>query len=180
MLSYAAYGENIQTVVIKNLPADAKFVQAVQFLYSLAILLSAPLQLFPAVRIMENWLFTQSGKMDLKVKWEKNFFRAFVVIGTYFVSWAGARDLDKFVSFVGSFACVPLCFVYPAMLHLKAVARTRRQRTLDYLMIVFGTLAAIYTTAQTIKLAASPRPGSGPKFENCPDILPPGDEQGSL
>lgn len=107
VLSYAAYGDNIQTVVIKNLPADAKFVQAVQFLYSLAILLSAPLQLFPALRIMENWLFTQSGKMDLKVKWEKNAFRACVVIGTYFVSWAGARDLDKFVSFVGSFAwCV--------------------------------------------------------------------------
>ncbi|KIM19611.1 hypothetical protein M408DRAFT_31078 [Serendipita vermifera MAFF 305830] len=167
-LSYAAYGDKIQTVVIKNLPTGKPEVQAVQFLYSLAILLSAPLQLFPALRIMENWLFTKSGKVDFKVKWEKNFFRALVVIGTYFVSWAGARDLDKFVSFVGSFACVPLCFVYPAMLHLKAVARTRRQRILDYLMIIFGTLAAIYTTAQTIKLAATPREDEGPTFENCP------------
>ncbi|KAG8869725.1 neutral amino acid transporter [Serendipita sp. 405] len=104
VLSYAAYGEEIQTVVIKNLPQDRKFVQAVQFLYSLAILLSAPLQLFPALRIMENWLFTRSGKMDVRVKWQKNFFRMCVVIATYFVSWAGARDLDKFVAFVGSFA----------------------------------------------------------------------------
>lgn len=103
-LSYAAYGDKIQTVVIKNLPTGKPEVQAVQFLYSLAILLSAPLQLFPALRIMENWLFTRSGKMDLRVKWEKNLFRTAVVIGTYFVSWAGARDLDKFVSFVGSFA----------------------------------------------------------------------------
>ena len=44
------------------------------------------------------------------------------------------------------------------MLHLKAVARTRRQRILDYLMIVFGTLAAIYTTAQTIKVYIQFRP----------------------
>lgn len=106
-MSYAAYGEDIQTVVLKNLPANSKSVQAVQFLYSVAILLSAPLQLFPALRIMENWLFVQSGKMSTLVKWEKNFFRTCIVIATYFVSWAGARDLDKFVSFVGSFAwCV--------------------------------------------------------------------------
>jgi proton-coupled amino acid transporter len=104
VLSYAAYGSDIQTVVIKNLPQDHKFVQAVQFLYSLAILLSAPLQLFPALRIMENWLFTKSGKISTVVKWQKNFFRTCVVIGTYLVSWFGASDLDKFVSFVGSFA----------------------------------------------------------------------------
>lgn len=31
-LGYAAYGKDIQTVVIVNLPQEAKFVQAVQFL----------------------------------------------------------------------------------------------------------------------------------------------------
>lgn len=104
-LSYAAYGPDIQTVVIVNLPQDQKFVQVVQFLYSMAILLSAPLQLFPALRILENalWGATRSGKMDLKVKWQKNAFRVLVVFGCTMVSWAGARDLDKFVSFVGSF-----------------------------------------------------------------------------
>lgn len=32
VLGYAAYGSDIQTVVIVNLPQDDKFVQAVQFL----------------------------------------------------------------------------------------------------------------------------------------------------
>lgn len=32
VMSYAAYGSDIQTVVIVNLPQDDKFVQAVQFL----------------------------------------------------------------------------------------------------------------------------------------------------
>jgi len=31
-MGYAAYGSDIQTVVIVNLPQDDKFVQAVQFL----------------------------------------------------------------------------------------------------------------------------------------------------
>ena len=76
-----------------------------QFLYSLAILLSVPLQLFPAVRIMENGIFIkQSGKADTRIKWLKNLFRSAVVVMCAAISWAGAKDLDKFVAFVGSFA----------------------------------------------------------------------------
>ncbi len=75
-----------------------------QFLYSVAIMLSVPLQLFPAVRIMENGLFVRSGKTSTRIKWLKNFFRFFVVIVTTLISWAGAADLDKFVAFVGCFA----------------------------------------------------------------------------
>lgn len=70
----------------------------------MAILLSTPLQLFPAVRIMENGLFTRSGKQDIYVKWQKNVFRFSVVVLCTAISWAGAKDLDKFVSFIGSFA----------------------------------------------------------------------------
>ena len=104
MLSYAAYGSDVQTVILVNLPTDQKFVQVVQFLYATAILLSTPLQLFPAIRIMENGLFTKSGKTSYKVKWEKNAFRALMVMVCYCTAWLGARDLDKFVSFIGSFA----------------------------------------------------------------------------
>ena len=112
-LSYAAYGSATKTVVILNMPQDDKFVNVVQFLYSLAILLSTPLQLFPAIRIMENELFTRSGKYNPGIKWKKNGFRFFLVMLCAFVAWGGADDLDKFVSLVGSFACVPLIYVYP-------------------------------------------------------------------
>lgn len=109
-------GAPLQTVVFVNLPQDDKFVQTSQFLYSLAILLSTPLQLFPAVRIMENGLFPpqRSGKRSLKVKWEKNGFRAAVVVACAGISWAGASDLDKFVSLIGSLAwCAPFFPLFP-------------------------------------------------------------------
>ena len=112
-LSYAAYGSATKTVVILNMPQDDKFVNVVQFLYSMAILLSTPLQLFPAIRIMENELFTRSGKFHPGIKWKKNFFRFVLVMFCAFLAWGGADDLDKFVSLVGSFACVPLIYVYP-------------------------------------------------------------------
>jgi solute carrier family 36 (proton-coupled amino acid transporter) len=115
-LSYAAYGSATRTVVLLNLPQDDKFVNAVQFLYSLAILLSTPLQLFPAIRIMEKELFSRSGKYNPYIKWQKNSFRFVLVMACALIAWGGAGDLDKFVSLVGSFACVPLVYVYPVRL----------------------------------------------------------------
>ena len=100
-------------MVLLNLPQDDKFVNAVQLLYSIAILLSTPLQLFPAIRIMETELFTRSGKYNKWIKWEKNAFRFVLVIGCALLAWGGADDLDKFVALVGSFACVPLVYIYP-------------------------------------------------------------------
>lgn len=47
---------------------------------------------------------------------------------------------------------IPLCFIYPAMLHLKACAYTRRQRWADYTMIAFGIVATAYTSVGTIKV----------------------------
>jgi len=167
VMSYLTFGSEVQTVVIVNLDTTNKFTQAVQFLYSLAIMLSVPLQLFPAIRIMENGIFERSGKADTRVKWQKNVFRFMTVVFCSCLSYVGASDLDKFVSFIGSFACVPLCYVYPAMLHYKACARTRREKLADIALMIFGLIAAAYTTFQTVKLMITPEPAGPPPFEQC-------------
>lgn len=112
-VSYAAYGSKTETVVLLNLPQDNKLVNSVQLLYSLAILLSTPLQIFPAIKITENALFTRSGKYNPYIKWQKNLYRFFVVFFCAFIAWGGADNLDKFVALVGNFACIPLVFIYP-------------------------------------------------------------------
>lgn len=107
-LSYAAYGSKTKTVVILNMPQDSKFVNGVQFIYSLAILLSTPLQFFPAIEITSMAIFKRTGKNNPFVKWKKNMFRFFMVVLCATIAWLGADDLDKFVALVGSFACIPL------------------------------------------------------------------------
>ncbi|KLJ07989.1 hypothetical protein EMPG_09986 [Blastomyces silverae] len=150
MLGYAAFGSKTETVVLLNLPQDSKVVNGIQFLYSLAILLSTPLQLFPAIRILENELFTRSGKYNPGIKWKKNGFRSLLVVFCALVAWGGAADLDKFVALVGSFACVPLVYVYPPMLHLKAVSTTARQKYADIGLAIFGVIGCVYTTSLTV------------------------------
>jgi len=166
MLAYFTFGSEVQAVILVNLDTKNRMVQSVQLIYALAILLSVPLQFFPAVRILENGLFTRSGKADYRVKWQKNGFRFLMVLTCTIISWIGAADLDKFVALVGCFACVPLCYCYPAMLHYKAVSRTRRQKLADIVLIIFGFIVAAYTTIQTLGLMMEPSPEGSP-YGNC-------------
>lgn len=117
-LSYAAYGSSTKTVILLNMPQDNKLVNSVQFIYSLAILLSTPLQIYPAIEITSQQLFSRTGKYNPWIKWKKNVFRFFMVALCATIAWAGAGDLDKFVSLVGSFACIPLVYIYPVSLSL--------------------------------------------------------------
>lgn len=155
-LSYAAYGSETKTVIILNLPQDDKFVNGVQFLYSLAILLSTPLQLFPAIRIMETGLFPRSGKNNPSVKWQKNAFRFVTVFVTALISWGGADDLDKFVALIGSFACIPLVYIYPPLLHMRAHNTSNMMKAADIGLCTFGFAVMAYTTALTIKKWSDP------------------------
>ncbi|CAG9954101.1 unnamed protein product [Clonostachys rosea f. rosea IK726] len=157
-VSYAAYGSKTETVVLLNLPQDNKMVNGVQFLYSLAILLSTPLQIFPAIRIVETELFTRSGKYNPYIKWQKNSFRFFVVGLCSAIAWGGADHLDKFVALVGNFACIPLVYIYPPMLHYRGVARTRFWKYSDIVLCIFGVIAMAYTTALTVMSWATEEP----------------------
>ncbi|PWN42000.1 hypothetical protein IE81DRAFT_367046 [Ceraceosorus guamensis] len=156
-LSYMAFGSKVQTVVITNLPQNSKFVQAMQFLYSVAILLSTPLQLFPAVSILERGIFTaKSGKYNWKIKFWKNVFRCSTVVLCSFAAWAGSASLDVFVSFIGSVACVPLCFIYPPLLHLRACATSRKDKILDYAILAFGIACTLFAGSQTVYTLINP------------------------
>ncbi|KAI0840010.1 vacuolar amino acid transporter 3 [Hypoxylon sp. FL0890] len=164
-VSYAAYGSKTETVVLLNLPQDNKLVNGVQFLYSLAILLSTPLQIFPAIRITENALFTRSGKYNPYIKWQKNLFRFLVVFFCALIAWGGADDLDKFVALVGNFACIPLVYIYPPLLHYRGVARSKIRKISDIALCIFGFIAMAYTTSLTvISWASGPSGPSLPKY----------------
>lgn len=141
-LSYMAFGENVQTIILLNLPSNDPMVSSIQTLYSLAICLSIPLQLFPAIRIMENGLFTtKSGKNNTVVKWQKNVFRVFVVFVCAAIGIIGSRDkLDKFVSLVGALFCIPLCFIFPPLFHLKALELPVTRRLANFALIIFGVI----------------------------------------
>ncbi|KAG0300951.1 neutral amino acid transporter [Dissophora globulifera] len=158
VLCYSAFGINIQTIVLLNLPIKDGMTITVEILYSCAIILSVPLMLSPASRIVEHGIFgDKSGGDYLKVKMQKNALRTVLICCCALLSFAiGGPNLDKFVSFVGCVACTPLCFIFPAMFHYRACAKTMRVKVLDILLGIFGATVMIYTIYITIRSWVAP------------------------
>jgi proton-coupled amino acid transporter len=165
-ISYLTFGKDVQTVILLNLP-PTPVVNTLQGLYALAICLSIPLQLFPAIRIVETALFTRSGKNNPIVKWQKNILRFFTVVLSAAIAIVGSSDLDKFVSFIGSLCCVPLCFLFPPLFHYKAIARTWQQKAIDIAIMVFAIVCMTYTTMITVQLWFSDAPADTPPPMRC-------------
>ena len=160
-LGYLTFGDKIKTVVLLNLPQDSPMVIITQLLYSLAILLSTPLQLFPAIRLLESKMIFGSGKSSPSVKWLKNLFRTLFVVFIAYIAYIGGQNLDKFVSFVGCFACIPLV-MYPPILHLKSCCKIhsglleKEQNNrfwlslANYVLLVIGAISFVYTTYEIL------------------------------
>lgn len=174
VVGYTAYGENVKSIIILNLDQSNMAVQLIMVLYSIAVFLTAPLQLFPAIKIGESALFNSrifvkksdrmpteegklyqtSGKYNPHVKWMKNFFRAAFVVVISLLAYLNSNNIDKFVSLNGCFACIPLVYIYPPMIHLKTFEKRPTQprilQVVDYIIIVVGCMAVVYTTFQIL------------------------------
>ncbi|KAJ1729666.1 hypothetical protein LPJ61_003408 [Coemansia biformis] len=162
-LSYLAFGNDVETVILLNLPNGTTWTLGVQLLYSLAIIMSVPLQLFPAIRIIEAGMFTRSGKGNPTVKWQKNMFRTLLVVFIIVVAIFGAERLDNFIAIVGAAACLPLSFLYPAMLHYRALADTWWVRAKDLVLAAVALLGLVYVTFISINTWGT----SGPPLDRC-------------
>lgn len=151
-LCYATFGSETRVEIISNYPQTSKLVNSVQFLYSIAVLVGTPVQLFPATRIIETKIFGDraSGKKSSATKWKKNAFRTSITILCGLISILGASDLDKFVALIGAFACVPLVYIYPAWLHYKGVAKSPWVKAGDLFLCGIGFVAMVYSTAVTV------------------------------
>lgn len=151
-IGYTALGEQVNTVIFLNIQ-PSNLLTSLQFLYAVAIMLSFPLCVYPAIRITEDGLFGAgfaATRSSTYMKWVKNVYRAVLVSFLGAVAFFERNDLDKFVSLVGCLACIPLSFIYPAMFHYK-IAEGRWAKMSDLIVIVFGMLALGYTSFITIK-----------------------------
>ncbi len=150
-LCYATFGEATKIEVISNFPQSSRLVNAVQFLYAVAVMAGTPVQLFPALRILEGKVFgRRSGKRDTFTKWKKNGFRTVLVVLCALIAILGSNNLDIFVALIGSICCVPLVYIYPPYMHYRGVAKTTWAKAADIALVCLGVACMIYTASITI------------------------------
>ncbi|KAJ1830425.1 hypothetical protein LPJ63_004945 [Coemansia sp. RSA 2711] len=146
-LSYLTFGDRTEAIVLLNMPSGTPATLAVQLLYSLAILFTTPLMMFPVIRILEQALFPRrSGKRNRAVKMQKNAFRTLLLVLVMAVSVVGVERVDKLVAVIGGAACIPLSFIYPPLFHMRAAATSRYERIRDGVLVALGCVVCVYVT----------------------------------
>jgi len=117
-VNYLRYGAHTKDVVTLNLPPEDVAGKVIPFAFAFASLSNVPLFLFPASTLFESRCF-ERGPSTLKRKWQKNMLRTLLILVCTGISIVGVDKVEALVSFIGSFCCVPLAFIYPTIFYIR-------------------------------------------------------------
>lgn len=143
------YGSNLKPILTMNLPHDSMLGFWLMPTYSLASMVLVPLMAFPIYEILEGRMrhirVGRGGKL-LSSESGVNIFRALLMVGCTVVAQCGGSNLDTFLALVGAWGCIPLAYVYPALIHNCTVAKTWGSKLGNYAMVICGICVAITCT----------------------------------
>jgi len=155
-LCYLILGKELDTTFItQELNQGSSVVILLQIIYSINLVCSYPIMIFPANTIIEDYtLRSLSKRQDPKSKkiyhWMQNISRALVCLAATYCAIVLEKKLDKFLSVLGALLCAPLAILYPALLHLKSVAKTNDEKWVDIFLIVIAIVVLIFSTEQSL------------------------------
>ena len=73
-----------------------------------------------------------------------------VCLAATYCAIALQKKLDKFLSVLGALLCAPLAILFPALLHLKSVAKTNDEKWIDIALIVISLVVLVFSTEQSL------------------------------
>lgn len=132
-----SFGDGVFTVMTKSLP-DTGLATTVQLAYSLAVMLTFPLQNFPSLEIacaaIESFLVKVSASATvrsnnklfglLQILQSRKVLSSLLVCALALVAVLTMERLDKVVSLMGGLLGCPLAFVFPPLIHNKLALMT--------------------------------------------------------
>ena len=150
-LCFMAWGRNLdQAIVTQMLPTDSVTVILLKFLFSLNLICSYPITVFPANISIEAWCCNCLKRQKVKLYWAKNLSRWLVTSAVAVLAVSLASKIDRFLGLMGSFLCAPLALTFPALLHLRLLARSRAEKTADLCLIIISVGIFFFCSVQSI------------------------------
>jgi proton-coupled amino acid transporter len=155
--------KNPDTVFTASLPPGF-FVDSVQLCYSVAVLLTFPLQNFPAIQILSKGITDQLDQLTTSGKsgksWEGDYLvRGCVATSAVCVLGVVANlikdNLDHLVSLIGAFFGIPLAFIVPSLMHNVIMSRdgllTKRKERANLCVVIFGGVVMVVASTATLR-----------------------------
>lgn len=151
LFCYVSFGaEELKSapLVTKLLPSDSILIMVIMVLFMIHLFISYPLTVHPANIIIEFFLYSEM-KQSSSRKWLKNTTRTVLVIFTVVFGVVFNQYIDRIVSIIGSFCCIPVAFTLPAAFHLILVAQTPFQKAFDGGLVFFSLVLMFFSTVTT-------------------------------
>jgi len=115
-LGFMFFGDDTNSIITINLGINVES-DVIKVALSMILVFAYPLQMFPAVNIMEKGLFNPPNE-SITDTLKRNFFRSFVVVMTI-IAAVVVPLFGLFASLVGTFSNSFIAFIYPPMFYLK-------------------------------------------------------------
>ena len=150
-LCYYTFGGGLnKAIIMEMMPADNPIIQVVKILFMLNLVFSYPLTIFITNLILEGFTFKAMKKNNSTRKWLKNFQRSLVLASGILCAMYLRDSLDTIFALSGSLLGTTVVMAIPAFCHLKLLAKTQAQKTIDVLLIVVAILVMVFCTYRII------------------------------
>jgi proton-coupled amino acid transporter len=167
LVVWATFGDQVETALTASLP-PGNFSTSVQFAYSIAVILTYPLQAFPAMEVvLKNFSDSDSNSSEEKKNFDgeiksnsfslnsiwsnRNFLASLLNIGLGIIAVIAIDYLGNVVSLLGSLVGMPIALVYPPIMHnLLVKDSSATVRYMNYFVSSVGMIATVAASYATI------------------------------
>lgn len=155
LICCGAFGDSIHTALTASL--DGTLATTIQFAYSVAVILTFPLQAFPAMEVVNDNLFgsekgieksSEAAKLD---DVQRRVMSSLIICILGVIAICAIDYLGHVVSILGSLFGIPLALVIPPLMHNTLVPdSSMATRRMNYGVVVIGVTAMGVTSFATI------------------------------
>jgi solute carrier family 36 (proton-coupled amino acid transporter) len=153
MTCWASFGDSVKTALTASLP-DGSLATTVQFAYSLAVILTFPLQAFPALEVV----FHPSNESLPVSPLKRNMISSLLTLLLGLVAYVSIDYLGSVVSLLGSLVGIPIALIFPPLMHNALATRAGwPTKMMNYGVASLGVMAmgaASLTTIASCKYGA--------------------------
>jgi proton-coupled amino acid transporter len=161
-LCYLVMGPKMaNTFIIEELDQKSLIIILLNLIYSVNLVCSYAIVIYPTNTILEEYLFsglskrinnrTELGRKYKRLRYNlQNFSRFLVCLSAIYLAVELREKMDKFLSLLGALLCAPLAVLYPALLHLVGIAKTKREKMGDIVLLVIALTVMTFSTVQSV------------------------------
>ena len=113
-------------VLITNaLPPKSVFTQILKSLFTVNLFFTYPMQLTPAVTLIEAFIFDPKSPPTKQRYWMQNLIRTLLVAFTITLAILVYPYISLFIEVIAAATCCPLAFTLPALFHYQLCGKNK-------------------------------------------------------